>query len=169
VRIALGFSVHTGWAAMVAVTRNAVVDRRRIVMNPDPSRFAYHAARDLSLRAAERHVAKAAELARGNATAALRAAVEEIGAVASAGILVSGRPLAASLETTLASHSLVHAAEGAMYREALRAACRTLGIRVADVLRRDLAGAPRIARPDGPPWGKDQRDACAAARLALEA
>jgi hypothetical protein len=169
VKKALGFSVHTGWAALVAVTRDAVVDRRRIVMNPEPTRFAFHAARELALPAAKRSVAKAAELARRNAEAALRAAVDEIGPASSAGIVVSGRAFAASLEATLASHSLVHEAEGAMYREALRAACRSLGIRVADVARAELARAPQIERPAGPPWGKDQRDACAAARIALGA
>ncbi len=57
---ALGFSVHTGWAALVALSGPAdapqVVDRRRIELidgpDADAARFLYHLASELDLPAA---------------------------------------------------------------------------------------------------------------------
>ena len=86
--VALGFSVHTGWAALVAVTRSGgasltVLDRRRIGMLPVPLTprpeaypHVFHAARDLPLSDAERFIRKAEEQARVRAREELAAAVE---------------------------------------------------------------------------------------------
>src|SRR2546430_16489842 len=61
-RAALGFSVHTGWAAMVAVSSGpdgstVILDRQRLVLmgnDPHRPRFVYHAAQKLDPGAAER-------------------------------------------------------------------------------------------------------------------
>jgi hypothetical protein len=186
---ALGFSVHTGWAALVAVAGRAVVDRRRVELLPDRERFVYHAARELARPAAERSI-RAAE---ARSLAAARAAIEQTRATLAAGgrelvacgIVVGNRPAAAALEEVLASHALIHAAEGELARQAIRAASARLGLRVAEIGPRDLEPraaaalgipaaevAPRLAgigRAAGRPWAKDQKDACLAALIALAA
>src|SRR5262252_2020990 len=189
---ALGFSVHTGWAALVAVSvpaagEIALLDRRRIVMIQDSDReeprFVYHAARDLSLPEAERRVRSSSERARRNAGEALDAAVKELGAAGSrivaSGVIGGGRTPSGFLPAILASHSLVHAAEGALFREAVRAASASLDLRTTEVPAKELAerAARRlglstaslegllalVGREAGPPWAKDQKDACLAA------
>lgn len=196
-RAALGFSVHTGWAAVVAVSgpaaSAAVLDRRRLEMIPgsDPRRprFVYHAARTLEREPARRLIRESAERATAEATASLQAVVKELGSrdqqVVAAGIVVGNRPLAAELESILASHSLVHAAEGELFRDAIRSATRRAGIPVTEVRARDLGsraaaalGVPEgkvaqllvgIGSAAGRPWAKDQKDACLAALIALSA
>jgi hypothetical protein len=193
---ALGFSVHTGWAALVAVSvpaagEIALLDRRRIVMIPDSdreeSRFVYHAARELELPEAERRVRSSSERARRNAREAVEAAMKELGGggqrVIASGLVGGGRPPAGSLEAILKSHSLVHAAEGALFREAIRAASEALELRTTEVRSKELAERAarrlglstakletllaRVGHEAGPPWAKDQRDACLAAVVAL--
>jgi hypothetical protein len=193
---ALGFSVHTGWAVLVAVSvpapgEIALLDRRRIVMIPDTDReeprFVYHAARELELHEAEQRVRSSSERARRNATEALDAAVKELGAagrrIVASGVIGGGRTPASSLEAILKSHSLVHAAEGTLFREAVRAASESLELRTTEVPAKELTDRAarrlgltpakletllaRVGREAGPPWAKDQRDACLAAVIAL--
>jgi hypothetical protein len=78
-------------------------------------------------------------------------------------------------------HSLMHAAEGVLYRDVVAAACRELGLDVIRTLERDLpetAGlvlemdpAALTARLAGlaidPPWSEDYRLAALAAWLGL--
>jgi hypothetical protein len=174
-----------------APTSVAVLDRRRVEMmpgkDPESPRFVYHAARTLRLDAAERLVRESRELSLGRAKAALQAAVDELASreyeVAASGILVGNAPPTTSLEAILASHSLVHAAEGALFRAAVRAACEALGIAVSEVRAKDLQsraaatlGIPAgklsqqlaaIGKAAGRPWAKDQKDSCLAAWIAL--
>jgi hypothetical protein len=195
-RAALGFSVHTGWAAVVAVSAETpasvvVLDRRRVEMMPgkDPGspRFVYHAARELRRDAAERLIRESTELSVAKAEAALQAAVEELASrdlvVVASGLLAGNAPSATSLEAILASHALVHAAEGELFRGAIRGACAALGIPVTEVRAKELGpraaralGIPpakvaqelaAIGRAAGRPWAKDQKDSCLAACVAL--
>jgi hypothetical protein len=159
-RAAIGFSVHTGWAAAVVLTdAPSVLARFRIDLatTEHDARFVYHAAAERG-RAAER-IRKAAALARGHAEAALRAAIAAH-AVGVAALPASKRVLP-ELATILASHPLLHAAEGELYRLAIAEACAALGL---------LVVTPRAVAPlvqPGPPWAKDQRDAAALAWGAL--
>jgi hypothetical protein len=195
-RTALGFAVHTGWAAMVAVAPGPkssveVLDRRRLEMlagsDPETPRFVYHAARELRLDAAERLIREFADLSLARAKTALRAAVEELVAkgyeVVASSIIVGGRPLPPSVDTILKSHTMIHAAEGELFRGAIRGASESLEIPVTEVRARDLpsraAATLRIAVEDvekhlngigraaGRPWAKDHKDACLAATIAL--
>lgn len=198
-RAGLGFSVHTGWSVMVAVssepttTSVVVLDRRRLVMipgsDPESPPFVYHAARRLKLDAAERFIRDCAESSSTEAKAALRAAVEDLASreheVVASGIIVGGRPPAASLDAVLRSHPLIHAAEGELFRGAIRGASEALGIPVTEVRAGDLhsraataLGIPagrvarrlsEIGRAAGRPWTKDHKDACLAALIALAA
>jgi hypothetical protein len=90
-------------------------------------------------------------------------------------LLASGRPLP-PLEKILASHPLLHTAEGELFRDALRAACRECGLPLTVVKERELftRASERIERHVaamgkgiGPPWRQDQKFAAAAAWLAL--
>jgi hypothetical protein len=194
---ALGFAVHTGWAAMVAVsgpaTSAAVLDRRRLEMIPGSERrhprFVYHAARELSLEFAERFIRECADLSCANAKEALRVAIEDLGKrgyeVVAGSIIIGNRPLTAPLESILKNHSLVHTAEGELFRATIRSAGQALGVPVNEVRANELSSraaaalgvsesrAERhlagIGRAAGKPWAKDQRDACLAALIALAA
>ncbi|MGA2578357.1 MAG: hypothetical protein ABSH24_20265 [Bryobacteraceae bacterium] len=201
-RAAIGFRAHSGWAAAVAVVEAgtgrgprqggpSAILRRRIEMadrgTPGPSQ-PYHAAVGLDIREAERHVAHCAARAAALATAAIRGIVEDLRRLgcrtAGCGLLLaSGRPLP-PLERILASHPLLHTAEGELYREALRAASRECGLPLTTLKERELleraaAGlhlpAERIERHVaamgkgiGPPWRQDQKFAAVAAWLALK-
>src|SRR5205807_2513560 len=95
----------------------------------------------------------------------------------------SGRPLP-QLEKILASHPLIHTAEGVFFREAVRRACEKLKIPVTGIRERELeeeadkkfgsAARKMHKRIDdmgkivGAPWTKDQKSAALAAVLALE-
>lgn len=191
-RVALGFSVHTGWAAMVAASEAAaIVDRRRLEMigkqDPVALRFVYHAGRELELDAAQRLIRESEKLAASHMKAALSAVIDELAAkgseVVAGGIIVTRRPLAGKVADILKSHSLVHAAEGAHFRGAVRGACEALDVPVIDIGARELAsrGATalgiavggvakrldEIGRAAGKPWAKDHKDAFLAALVAL--
>jgi len=195
-RSALGFSVHTGWAAVVAVAGEprdppSLVDRRRIelIAGADPAgpRFVFHVARELPIEEARRFV-------RESERRALAAARLELGATLAALASQGLRPVACglarrnratplTLEAILASHSLVHAAEGALYRDALRGAAEEAGVAVAEIPPTELAarastalGVPgrevarvlaRTGKAAGSPWAKDQKEAYLAACVAL--
>ena len=195
---AIGFRAHSGWAAAVALVQAsagppdapAVIMRRRIEMvdrgTAGPSQ-PYHAAVGLDIREAGQIVANCAAHAAALAATALRGIVEDLRqlnhGVAGCGLLLaSGRPLP-ELESILASHALIHTAEGELFRDALRAASRGCGLPLTTIKERELfqqaaadlhLPAERIERHVaamgkgiGPPWRQDQKFAAVAAWLAL--
>jgi hypothetical protein len=194
-RAALGFSVHTGWATMVAVSSGpdgstVVLDRQRLVLmgnDRQRPRFVYHAAQKLDAKAAERLVRESVQESQANAKASLQQAVADIETkrytVVAGSIIVGSRPAPESLESILRSHSLIHAAEGELFRSAIRSAGKALRIPVIEVRSKELAaraaailGIPAeevddhlaaIGRAAGRPWAKDHKDACLAASIAL--
>jgi len=197
VRATFGFSVHTGWAAMIAVAgppkSPVILDRRRVEMmgnEPTNPRFVYHyAAESLALPAAERFVRKAIEQSRDNALVALEAAIAELRKkdydIVASGILVGNRPLEAALPDILKSHSLIHTAEGELFRVAVKRASERLKIPVTEIRARDLEPQAAkvlgissakvkerldaIGRAAGRPWSKDQKTALLAALVAASA
>src|SRR5215831_16103299 len=129
-RAALGFSTHTGWAAMVAVAGSAaepeILVRSLIEMMGDDRerpRFVYHVARELTLQTAERIVREAKELSISKATSAIEAVMTDLRKrgydVVASGIIVGNRPFDASLESIVKSHALVHTAEAQLFRGAI--------------------------------------------------
>jgi hypothetical protein len=191
----LGFSVHTGWAAMTAVSGDLgsaeVLERRRVTMIDSGERvhprFVFHAARLVPPAEAQAFVEACTRLAHAGALTALEAAVARLHGqgcdAAACSIIVGNRPLTAPLESILKSHSLVHTAEGALFREAIRAASLTLGLPIVEVRAGELrvragdalrCSAPQleerlanIGRLAGRPWARDQQDAALAALIAL--
>jgi len=205
-RAALGFRAHSGWAVMVAVaepmaapvvpTASMVIERRRIdlVGAGTTARTAvpvqpYHGAREVDLNRAQQIVERCVEEATRLAESAVRVAIEGLRvngweAVACGILLASGRPLP-SLAKILASHSLIHTAEGELFRNALKAAGESCGLRVIGAKERDLypraaiaLGAPAerlrsdldgLGRILGPPWRQDEKYAALVGWLALSA
>jgi hypothetical protein len=182
----LGIAPHSGWAAVVIIAGTAaaprVLARERLELAEDRligSRQPYHAIEELPLPEARRCLARFEASAAGLAHAALERLLERVatdGAAArGAGILDSGGRSGTTLGAILASHALIHTAEGQHFRAALAKACEALGLavtripqreltaRAAAVLRRPAAElAARVAalgRTLGAPWGADQKSA----------
>ncbi len=195
-RAAIGFRVHSGWGALVAVSGKPgaveVIDRRRIVIT-DPkipgAKQPYHFAEKLALQAAEKYLANCAAVSERLALAAVRDIIRELHGrdyrvVGSAILLASGRPLP-PLSQILNSHALIHTAEGEFFRRIFREACERLKIRVTGFRERELderakavfgrAAAPlrrkitKLGKSLGPPWTQDQKTAALAAWMVLAA
>ncbi len=183
---AIGLRAHSGWAAAVAISgpsgAPAVIMRRRIEMRErgatGPSQ-PYHAAVGLELDEAAQVIERCSASAAALATAALRGMAEELGKlghrVTGCGLLLaSGRPLP-PLEKILASHPLLHTAEGELFREALRSAVRACGFPLVETKERELFAQSgdleqhlaAMGKAIGPPWRQDEKFAAAAAWLAL--
>ena len=97
-------------------------------------------------------------------------------------LLASGRPLP-GLAAILASHALIHTAEGEFYRNALREACEHCGVSAAGIRERDLAAEAARAlgisvedlnsalvsfgKAIGAPWRQDEKLSAMAAWLEL--
>ena len=91
--------------------------------------------------------------------------------------------MGATLEATLASHALIHTADGNHFRDALGHGCEALGLPVTRVTHKDLtarasvtlgkspqalaATLATLGRGLGAPWGADQKAAALLAWLLL--
>lgn len=194
--VGLGFRVHSGWAAVVAVkgpaSSPAVVDRRRIELaNPAVrgSLQPFHAAAALDAAAAEELIKQHADSTDALALQSLRQLIDDLcqlgyQAIGSCILVSSGRPLG-TLESILASHAMIHTAEGAFFRAAIKRANETCalpvtGIKEREILNRGVAelGLPlaeiqgrmlELGRPIGPPWRQDEKLATLAGWLILAA
>lgn len=192
-RTALGFRPHTGWSVAVAVSGTAtapqVVWRGRLELwRSTETAQVYHAVRS------SRDLDAAGERVRLAADAAQRIAAEELGGLlaklradgyqpVAAVIPLGGMPVPGSLARILPSHSLLHAAEGELFRDALVAAAEHHRVMVSrappgDMVVRAarhlnwnqqsvLSTLAEMGRRVGPPWRKDEKDAALTAWLAL--
>lgn len=191
---AIGFRVHSGWAALVAVAGPfqsvTVVHRTHITLADAAiagSVQPYHAAERLQIRDAERLLERCADSSRRLANEAMRKALDDLRkkgyrAAACGLLLASGRPLP-GLAATLASHALIHTAEGEFFREAVAYASQSSELPILRIKERELldtAGAKFRVSPDelgrrlteigrtlGPPWRQDEKYAALVASLAL--
>jgi hypothetical protein len=193
-RAAFGVQMHSGWGVLVAVSgvpqAIEIVTRRRIV-TADPEMPGaiqpYHYAMNLKLPESEKHLANCAAASTRLAAAAIADLLAEwkgrhYHVVGSAVLLASGHSLP-TLEKILASHPLIHTAEGEFFRHTVSRACEDLKISVTAIRQRELdqrakgafgPAATRIAesiaglgKTIGPPWTKDHKTAALAAALIL--
>jgi hypothetical protein len=190
----LAFAPHSGWAAVVALGGGAanpeVLVRGRVEM-AEPrlagSKQPYHAVEGLPVPEAERRLSRFSEAARRNASHGIGAVVADLGSRGRiprvAGILESAGRKGANLAAILASHALIHTADGDHFREALARASEGLGLRVTRVRQRDLVGRATtllgrsegelaaavlaLGKRLGPPWGADQKSAALLAWMLL--
>src|SRR6267143_1106515 len=193
---AVGFRVHSGWAALVAVCVDrgspAVLARQRVHLVETFTyefRQPYHTAKKMLDGQAREFISRMQTEARRLAYRAVReleSRTQEQGLkLTRCGLLLaSGRPLPA-LDKILASHALIHTADGELFREALLHASARCGLRDFRVKERevlDLAGrafrlksadllgrVTELGRPFGSPWSQDEKFATMAAWLALSA
>jgi hypothetical protein len=195
---ALGFAPHSGWSVLVALGLEAseaqprLLLRERIALSPseDPeSKQPYHAVESLPLEEAARRVADFLADAERRAYAAIAPLLASLAAdgrrVVGAGILDSAGRRGASLEATLASHPLIHTADGDHFRSALAAASERCGLGVTRVRAKELqaraaevlgetsealgAALQSLRREAGPPWGADQKAAALLAWMVVKA
>ena len=193
-RAALGFRAHSGWAVLVAIAGQLkapeVLARRRVEMadldDPD-SKQPYHAAERLQFSEAEKLVteskASAGRMALKGVESAIRDVESSKYAVVTSAILTAGGRALPELKAVLASHALIHAAEGELFREALIRACEHCNLPVRKFreheLFHDAVSSLGISEPDlkrhlellgkklGPPWRQDEKYAVLAAWAAL--
>jgi hypothetical protein len=193
-RAAIGFRVHSGWAAMVAVSLEdgvpVVLQRRKLLLVGTFSytfRQPYHTAEKMPLGDAAEFVRGVEAESRELALSGLRALEKELDSAnykvrGCALLLASGRKLP-EFEKILASHALIHTADGELFREAIRHCCTRANLPLAVIKERELlaAASKRLnKRPEflnrqvaalgkslGPPWTQDEKLATLAAWLTL--
>jgi hypothetical protein len=183
---AIGFSPHSGWAAMVVLGGTAahpnLLARSRVPLIDDhdlQSKQPYHAVEFLCLEEATGRLDGYMAVATNMAQAALRAQFEELQgrdiSLKSVGIVDSSGRKQVALQSILASHALIHAADGDHFRNALHAAAEQCRLQVCRIPARELEahagkhlGLPldrlldfvnKLGREKGPPWGADQKKA----------
>jgi hypothetical protein len=190
---AIGFRVHSGWAAVVAVCVDkgapVVLLRQRVHLVETFTyefRQPYHTAGKMLLGQAREFIARMQAEARRLAYRAIReieSRTQEQGVkLTRCGLLLaSGRPLP-PLEKILASHALIHTADGELFREALLHGSERFGLQEFTIKEKELlerAGQVFRAQPNevmrrvtelgrslGPPWSQDEKFATLAAWLA---
>jgi hypothetical protein len=156
-----------------------VLERRRIVI-ADPeipgSKQPYHAAAELPFPGAEALVRRTIESSRALAREALAAAIEALRSlgheVAGCGVVFGSGKALPALEGILASHALIHTAEGEMFRNVLVWAAKShrlpvTGVREKDLDANALKRVASVGKLIGPPWTQDQKYATVAALIAL--
>lgn len=191
---AVGFRVHSGWSAWVAVCLERgeplVLCRKRVEL-VEPFTYElrqpYHTAAKSSLDEGREFIVSVRAQAVQRACGALRelqAEVQGLGWHVTEGVvlLASGRPLPA-LEHILVSHALIHTADGELFRDALAETCPQCGIKLSRAKEKSLLAeaAKSLRRSEsalqkrlvelgkglGPPWSQDEKTATLAAWLAL--
>src|ERR1700733_1720386 len=191
---ALGFRAHSGWTALVALSVSKGVPRvlaRRKVHLVEifiyKFRQPYHTAKRLSPDEGRAFVAQIQAKARRLAYRAIRDLEVNLKAqgyrLTRCGlVLASGRPLP-RLAQILASHALIHTADGELFRGALLHAGARCGLGRATVREKELlseAGGVLRLKPNdltqqiadlgreiGPPWSQDEKFASLAAWMTL--
>ena len=165
-----------------AAARPLVLARERLELAPADlpgARQPYHAIEALPLAAAGAQLATFQASAARLAAAGIRTLVQTARAAGvepiAAGILDSSGRDPGTLAAILASHALIHSADGNHFRAALHAACLLHKLPCARIRQRDLpaeaatvlgraphelkAEVARLGRAVGSPWGADQKSA----------
>jgi hypothetical protein len=188
---ALGFSLHTGWAAAVVVIRDGAkieaIFRRRLELLPAETaipRFVYHSAAELSLEEAAGLVESARAAVRNMARQAIQETLNSVKLkIRAAGIPGGSTPVPSDLSKILGSHALIHAAEGYLFQQAVLDGCRSCGISGVSLRTREVwpkaaalcgmdekrlrSTVDSIGKTIGPPWTADQKIATASGLIAL--
>jgi len=191
----MGFAPHSGWAAVVVLggpqADPQVLARSRVEMaDPrDPeAKQPYHAVETLGVEKAAQRLDGYMAVATGMAHTAIQSLAQDLATrghrATAVGILESSGRKGRSLASVLASHALIHTADGDHFRQALAAAAERCGLAVSRVRAQDLEARAeaRLRRPSstlqqavkelgrtvGPPWGADQKMAALLAWLLLD-
>jgi len=191
---ALGFRAHSGWTVLVALSVQkgvpCVLARQRVHLVETFTykfRQPYHTAKRMAPDEGRAFIAQVQAKARRLAYRAIRDFQNSLQAqgyrLTCCGlVLASGRPLP-RLAQILASHALIHTADGELFRGAILHASDRCDLGSAAVKERELLNeASRVLRlkPDelgrriadlgreiGPPWSQDEKFASLVAWMAL--
>ncbi len=190
----MGVRMHSGWGALVAVSISPgqveILDRRRLTVIAPETKGAkqpYHFAEGLEFSQAEEFIHRCFAASLKLASTGLHQAAQELRkrqyrVTGTAVLRASGRPLP-PLANILASHALIHAAEGEFFRDIIFKACENLDLAVTGIRERDLEDhlqkefgratarmhqqVSEAGRSLGPPWTQDQKTAALAALAVL--
>jgi hypothetical protein len=193
---ALGFRAHSGWTALVAVCVDrgspVVLARQRVHLVETFTyefRQPYHTAKTIPPGEGREFISRMRAEARRLAYRAIRDLQSELQKqglkVTRCGLLLASGRVVPGLDKILASHALIHTADGELFREALLHASARCGLRDFRVKERELldcAGrafrlepadimrrVSELGRSLGSPWSQDEKFATMAAWLALAA
>jgi len=187
-RATLGVRSHSGWAAYVVLAGNArepkLVARDRMQLC-DPtikgSKQPFHEAEPMAFDRAEQFIQTCSSATAKLAGRAIAQIERKTPLRACCVLTAAGKPLP-DMRTILASHALIHTAEGEFYRDAIAAACDRCRIAVRRVRERDMenelqklpvsaavakARVAEFGKQAGPPWTQDEKLAALAAWLML--
>jgi hypothetical protein len=188
-RAALGVRAHSGWAAYVVlggrIDAPDILKRGRMELcdaSIKGSKQPFHEAEPLPFDEGSRFIARCSKATAALADKVLVQIQSEVSPLAACCVLTaSGRALP-ELRAILASHALIHAAEGEFYRDAVVEACARSKIPTERMRERDIdAAADRLpgnmaarrqrldafGKQVGTPWRQDEKLAALAAWLAL--
>jgi hypothetical protein len=190
---AMGIQMHSGWGVLVVVSSPdamEVLDRRRVVVSHPAvpgAQQPYHHARmqlqDVNLEEAERYLEHCSASCEQLALAAVEEAVFGVRGrgyqIVGSAILEGAGRFLPSLSQILASHPLIHTAEGEFFCRTARKACERLNLPVTAIRRRDLEERAKtilgraaahvkrtvqtLGKSIGPPWTADHKSAALAA------
>jgi len=191
---ALGFRAHSGWAVFVALSLDngepVVMCRERVHLVETfdfKFRQPYHTAKKLPITQGRAFITQITRESRRLAYSALRKVklqLEKNGySLIACGLLLASGKTLPGLEKILASHALIHAADGELFRNALAHASAKCGAAVfrirekellpfaaqrlhcaTDVLQQKISG---IGRSLGSPWSQGEKFAALCAWCAL--
>jgi hypothetical protein len=175
---ALGVRSHSGWAAYVVLTGSPkkpdIIARGRMQLcdlSVPGTKQPFHEAEPMAFPMAQKFIARCAASTTSLADDAVAEIQRQTKVTACCVLTASGKPLP-DLKHILASHSLIHTAEGEFYRDAIERACVRQKIAVRRVRERDTetelhklpitaaAAKARIAefgKQLGPPWTQDEK------------
>ena len=189
--VAFGLKARTGKAALVAVAGDVrqpqLFERSQVQLLPDGAWAPYHAAAGLdpadARESVTRSIASAHELAASGIREAARRVAEAGHELCGCAVLVGTGMPSWSVGEILAVHVRMHKAEGELFRDVLVAGVRACDLelttlpvmsaledaaRMLGLTRARLdAHVAALGKEAGPPWGKDQKEAAAAALVAL--
>jgi hypothetical protein len=190
-RVAFGLKARTGRAALVVLGGDVhdpqLIERRQMQLLPDGAWAPYHAAEGLdpadARASVRRDIASAHDLATSGIRDAARRMAEAGHDVCGCAVLVgTGMPNWSTGEI-LAVHVRMHKAEGELFRDVLVAGARACDLQLTTLPEKSalddaakMLGVTRarldadlatLGKSAGPPWGKDQKEAAAAALAAL--
>ena len=193
-RAALGLRAHSGWTSLVALSLDE--GSPRVLLHQRPHlveaftyafRQPYHTAKKRPLAEARNFIAQVQSEARHLAYQSIHSVLTDLRKqgyeLKHCGLLLaSGKPLP-ELAQILASHALIHTADGGLFREALLHATERCGLAAftakeselmeiashalhqqPDDLARRLAN---LGHPFGAPWTQDEKFAALVAWLSL--
>ena len=190
-RVAIGLKARTGRAALVAVGGDLrepqFIERAQLQLLPEGDWAPYHAAEGLEPAAARASVKRSIAAAHRLAARGIRDAVRRmVGAgydLCGCAVLIGTGMPDWTTDQILAVHFRMHKAEGELFRDVLVAGANACDLPLTTLrdksaledaskqlsMPRDRldAALAKLGKTAGPPWGKDQKEAAAAALVAL--